>query len=61
MLRVTFSGGPLDGVTYATRDDQVPATVAVQAWKGWAHYDASEKTYDAGLLAAVTYRYKRLD
>lgn len=53
LMWVRYVGGPWDGCTYATWDDQVPNVVATGKWE---HYRISEKVYDDGLLVDVTYR-----
>jgi hypothetical protein len=53
-LRVTFVGGPLDGLTYSTPDEHVPNIVSAP---GWVHYRAIEREYHRGRLVRVEYRH----
>jgi hypothetical protein len=53
LLRVSYTGGPWDGLSYVSDDDQVPNVIAAP---GWRHYRATEREYDDGVLVAVVYR-----
>lgn len=53
-LRVSYVGGPLDGHTRLSTDDQVPAVVATSDWE---HYRLSARSKLCGRLVGVVYRH----
>lgn len=53
-LLVRYVGGPLNGTTRTSHDEQVPTVVCTSDWH---RYEAADKVYDDELLVEVTYRY----